>query len=29
MALQGKNYEEILRHYYRGVDLKPYRASAI
>ncbi|MFN7899130.1 MAG: SpoIID/LytB domain-containing protein [Synechococcaceae cyanobacterium] len=28
MALQGKNYEEILRHYYRGVDLKPYRASA-
>lgn len=24
MALQGRSYEQILRHYYRGVDLKPY-----
>ena len=24
MALQGRSYDQILRHYYRGVDLKPY-----
>ena len=24
MALQGRSYEQILRHYYRGVELKPY-----
>jgi stage II sporulation protein D len=28
MALQGRTYGEILQHYYRGVELKPYRASA-
>ncbi|MFM7086910.1 MAG: SpoIID/LytB domain-containing protein [Cyanobium sp.] len=26
MALQGRSYEQILRHYYRGVDLRPFRA---
>ncbi|MCX5948465.1 MAG: SpoIID/LytB domain-containing protein [Cyanobacteria bacterium] len=24
MALQGRSHEQILRHYYRGVELKPY-----
>jgi stage II sporulation protein D len=24
MALQGRSYDQILRHYYRGVELKPY-----
>ena len=24
MALQGRSYDQILRHYYRGVDLRPY-----
>lgn len=24
MAAQGRNYEQILRHYYRGVELLPY-----
>ncbi len=24
MALQGRSYDQILRHYYRGVDIKPY-----
>ena len=24
MALQGRSYGQILRHYYRGVDIKPY-----
>ena len=28
MALQGRSYGEILLHYYPGVELKPYRASA-
>jgi stage II sporulation protein D len=28
MALQGRSYGEILQHYYRGVELKPFRASS-
>ncbi len=24
MAQQGRSYEQILRHYYRGVELLPY-----
>ena len=24
MALQGRSYDQILRHYYRGVELRPY-----
>jgi stage II sporulation protein D len=28
MALQGRTYGEILQHYYRGVELKPFRASS-
>ena len=24
MALRGESYEEILRHFYRGVELRPY-----
>ncbi|MEB3199144.1 MAG: SpoIID/LytB domain-containing protein [Synechococcaceae cyanobacterium] len=29
MALQGKDYQQILRHYYRGVELKPWSASSL